>query len=160
MPLITSVSGADETSVSSTCDGVIPVRNTSGYLASHVTLNSGFGSERCPWLLEARPGQHVAVTLKDFSQRTDKTDSGAQSWAHSAPDIDCLRVAEVRESLVSSTAHYLQLCSGNNRRSATYTSAGNSLQLNFVDSEVVNNRFFIQYEGERQGMLLSPGMSS
>lgn len=37
----------------------------SGYLLSDVTQSTGVGSDRCPWTITARPGQHVRITLYD-----------------------------------------------------------------------------------------------
>ena len=39
---------------------------TNGYLASVVTMRSGCGSPRCPWLIETQPGQLVNITLMNY----------------------------------------------------------------------------------------------
>ncbi len=44
------------------------VSSGAGYLSSGVTSRSGCGSASCPWVLEARPGQRVNVSLLDFSR--------------------------------------------------------------------------------------------
>lgn len=38
-----------------------------GYLASVVTMETGLGTKTCPWVLQARPGQRINVTVWDFT---------------------------------------------------------------------------------------------
>ena len=38
-----------------------------GYLASVVTEETGLGKQACPWVLVAKPGQRLNITLWDFT---------------------------------------------------------------------------------------------
>jgi len=39
---------------------------TSGFLSSVVSAETGVGSPDCPWMVRARPGQRINVTLLNF----------------------------------------------------------------------------------------------
>ncbi len=45
----------------------IRVHSPSGYISNQVTTSLGVGSARCPWHLEAEPGQKFSISLLDFS---------------------------------------------------------------------------------------------
>ena len=47
----------------------IRVQERSGYLASVVTMETGYGSSRCPWRLKVSSGQRINITLLDFGTR-------------------------------------------------------------------------------------------
>ena len=46
----------------------LKVASGGGYLSSDVTQSSGCGTTSCPWVLEALPGQHINISLLDFSR--------------------------------------------------------------------------------------------
>ena len=51
-----------------------------GYLSSEVAATTGCGSVSSPWILEAKPGQNLNLTLLDFTRSTG-TDTGvANTW--------------------------------------------------------------------------------
>lgn len=51
---------------SCTSGNSIKVTNSEGYLASLVTSSSSCGSDLCPWVLEALPGQRFNLTFRSF----------------------------------------------------------------------------------------------
>ena len=44
----------------------VKLEQSTGYISSAVAHNSGMGSLRCPWRLEALPGQSISITVMDF----------------------------------------------------------------------------------------------
>ena len=45
----------------------IHIDSSSGYISNQVTTSLGVGSARCPWHLEALPGQRFSISLLDFT---------------------------------------------------------------------------------------------
>ena len=65
-----------ETAPSSSCSSqhyVSVAPKPVGYIVSDVTQTTGVGSERCPWLVSARRGQRIRVTLYDLGSSTSLT---------------------------------------------------------------------------------------
>ncbi len=42
------------------------LRESEGTIASIVSQHHGMGTNRCPWSIQAKPGQRINVTLVDF----------------------------------------------------------------------------------------------
>ena len=52
----------------SECNGKrqLKLTKSEGTIASVVAQQQGFGTRRCPWVITAKPGQRINVTLVDF----------------------------------------------------------------------------------------------
>jgi hypothetical protein len=48
------------------CDGEVTLTGLSGYLSGIIARKTGYGSERCPWVVRAPAGQHIELTVYDF----------------------------------------------------------------------------------------------
>ncbi len=46
----------------------IPITQEEGYIGNAITEDRRFGSEECPWLIHAREGQRINVTLINFAR--------------------------------------------------------------------------------------------
>ena len=59
-----SVSGSHGTD----CTGLSPIvmKAEHGTISSHVTDETGCGSARSPWLIQAKAGQTIEISLVDF----------------------------------------------------------------------------------------------
>ena len=44
----------------------LELREPQGTIASVTSQNYGLGSSRCPWVIKAKPGQKINVTMVDF----------------------------------------------------------------------------------------------
>ncbi len=42
------------------------LRESEGTIASIVSQHHGMGTSRCPWIIQAKPGQRINITLVDF----------------------------------------------------------------------------------------------
>ena len=73
-----------------------PIRVTQprGQIASIITEEMGYGSEDCPWLIEAKEGQKVNVTLVNFA-RTPNIDDNNIDYLPPKPRI-CYQYATIR----------------------------------------------------------------
>ncbi len=65
------------TAPSARCSGSIEIvdegQPSSGYLSSYVTSETGKGTPDCPWVITAREGQIINVTLLDFKLKDFST---------------------------------------------------------------------------------------
>jgi len=67
------------------CDGEVPLTGPSGYLSDIIARRTGYGSERCPWVVRAPVGQRIELTVYDFgldvvaASATTNTASGTSS---------------------------------------------------------------------------------
>ena len=52
---------------------------TSGYLASALVTDRGFGSSRCPWIITVQTGQRINITLHNFARTTTIATSSKSS---------------------------------------------------------------------------------
>ena len=52
----------------SECNGKrqLKLTKSEGTIANTVAQQHGFGTRRCPWVIAAKPGQRINVTLVDF----------------------------------------------------------------------------------------------
>lgn len=113
----------------------IRVTQPLGYLSSAVTEATNLGSLDCPWLLEARPGQTLRITLFDFN------------WAvGSAPDPVCHVYAIIKEAAASNSE---TICAGSLRVQEVYTSITNVVEVRLVAArrDKPKGNFLLKYEG-------------
>ena len=52
---------------SCTKNSYIKLESSSGYISSSVATHKILGSMRCPWRLEAQPGQTISIDIIDFN---------------------------------------------------------------------------------------------
>lgn len=165
-----SVSGSTSASgASASCDGqAIVTRDRSGYFASYVTWLSGLGSERCPWLIEARRGQRIRVTMREMSSErrygestgVDLEHVQSPNWGGQSNELRCPVVAEFYEDHTATPVGTeervkrttIRRCLLHEEKLFSHTSAGNRLYVqfntnisNFVTQD--SSRFYLRYEG-------------
>lgn len=65
----------------SSCDPGVSLKVTSsaGYLSTVVAEDRGFGCPHCPWVIEARPGQRINLTLFNFGTLSSTFSSSSSS---------------------------------------------------------------------------------
>ncbi len=51
--------------------GIDATQSSVGYISSAWTAQHGDGWEQCPWIITARAGQRISITLLDFTPRVD-----------------------------------------------------------------------------------------
>ena len=71
-----------------------PIRITEpqGHIANIITEEMGYGSEDCPWLIEAKEGQKINVTLVNFARTPNVDDNNID---YPKPRI-CYQYATIR----------------------------------------------------------------
>lgn len=116
-----------------------------GYIISDVTQTTGVGSERCPWLVVARRGQHVRITLYDLATSPSSPWPGQRQSAQ-PHEGRCLLYATLREGLEVDVIGDHMICSGGGtREQVVYTSRDHSLAITIHYAP--GSRFILQYEG-------------
>ena len=96
---VTSSSSSSSSSDSSADDAA----GTSGLLSSQVTELTGCGTADWPWLIEARDGQRINITLHDFSREALSSGHlGSDAWAGFAKQQSrtCKVYATIRDGSV------------------------------------------------------------
>ena len=127
-----------------------------GYILSSVTAKTGLGSRNCPWLIKAKPGQRINVTVYDFSSRSRTDDVAKKSLIQgTASKAICPVYATLSEGgkmfggVLDTTR--IGICGSEKRRRWVYTSRGSSLSVKMVNmsaDSAKNINFMLKYEGE------------
>ncbi len=114
-----------------------------GYVSSHVTDETGCGSTRAPWVIEAFPGQRLNVTMLDFG--ADIVNGGRPG--------SCDVYGHVVEP---DTAVNITLCGGRNERfSRVLLTKGSKIKIHIIpsDQRVRQVPFLIRYQSKYACML-------
>ena len=119
------------------CQGAQEIRLTgeSGYIASLVTMETECGNWEHPWLIEAKPGQKINLTLMDFSE-----------FPGDSPPLEsviCEKYASLREP---DSPRTVDICGGLNTPGQMYTSMGHELYVTIDPHESYS--FLLRYEGK------------
>ena len=103
-----------------------------GYLSNTVTMETRCGTIDSPWLLQALPGQHVNITLLEFTPMAIDSDRG------------CLQHALVEE--VGSGKKSL-ICGSTTGNAEVYVSAGNAIKVSILNARSNSHPFLLKYQG-------------
>ena len=118
-----------------------PTRLTSrnGYLASHVSIATGQGSSRCPWVIPLSRGQVVNITLHNFL-------SPSSPAAKVHPNA-CYKVLRVEQR---GNSHDVRLCTHDAREKHVLISYDFDIKLAFgVKSDIEKvGHFVVHYTGK------------
>ncbi len=106
----------------------------------------GCGSQTCPWVLEALPGQRINITLLDFaiaSRNTTRRHSHKPGYP-----LYCHEYAVVKETQAPSRS--ATICGGEQRIRAAYVSTSHKVEVNMVARKPGRNLeyFLLQFEGK------------
>ena len=103
-------------------------------ISNHVTDETGCGSARSPWVVEARPGQTIEISLVDFK---------ALSRAKSQSLLMC---SDVYGFVVEKTLNINQtICGDKQRDSVVYRSKTNNVEIYIKENSGSN--FLMKYTG-------------
>ena len=122
-------------------------------IAAELQDESGCGTQRCPWVIEVKPGSVINLTLFDYgtSNITGARPGLPSSLAYPSSESQCtgLRYAVIRER---ANPRETLVCGGGSNAPPVkhvYTSISNQLEISVVGRQVLNSeaQFVIQYEG-------------
>ena len=102
-------------------------------LSSDTTLNSDCGSEAAPWIIQAKPGQQINITLIDFY------------WGDQKSKETCL--VEYGYIIDGETSDIATICGGSDRIKHLQVSKGSMIQVALRQETLVEHRFLLEYSG-------------
>ena len=125
------------------CRTDVPITLTSptGYISSSITMETGRGSQACPWRIEVLPGQRINITLYNFARAGGGEDAGL---AERKPKV-CYQYAVLREK---DYVRAITECEGATRRSIAYVSTSNVVEVNILARKTHEVHFLLHYEGK------------
>lgn len=125
-----------------------PVAPDFGFLSSLTTVESSgqLGTLSCPWMIDARPGQRVNLTLFNFASKTTQPMASLfQSSSGTNFEVDCAHrdgwtivVQEYNTSVEFSECVQLGASGSGSRERLVYTSRGSSVQMYFRHTYVAD----------------------
>lgn len=132
--------------VCSTCNFGVKLSAENGRIASVVAEETGCGTPDCPWIIEAKPGQKVNISLTDFAlARQDGTKMDRPSRGPGS----CRVYATIKEESVSRST---TVCGGSGRERHIYTSVTNTVEIRIVGQPSTDDgrdHFLLKYEGKQ-----------
>ena len=110
-----------------------------GFLASQSTDETGCGSPRVPWIIKAKPGQVIEVTMMDFGVASNKHLNGHDCPVLYGYIVD--KAADVNKTI----------CGSDERQQHVYTSRSNVIQIVILPthSRRGDSRFLLHYQSKR-----------
>ena len=129
--------------VASECSSSSPniLRQTDSVISNHVTDETGCGNARSPWVVEARPGQTIEISLVDFK---------ALSRAKSQSLVTC---SDVYGLVVEKTLNINQtICGDKQRDSVVYRSKTNNVEIYIKENS--DSNFLMKYTGNYNYMTI------
>ena len=119
----------------------ITVDKRPGYVASAVTLETNCGLTETPWILEAKRGQKINLTLTYFNWKSDDQDN-------------TLCAVKMGYLFDLDTEDIVNICGSTSRVSHLYTTQGHQLQLLLDRKVLADKQFIIKYEGNIRLLLV------
>ena len=110
------------------------VKHNQGYISSHVTAETGCGSPRAPWVIEAQSGQTIDLWLIDFGA-LDREEQSLYTSCHQLYGFIIERDLGVN----------LTMCGGTERKRHLYKSKTNKVEVHMLSQLKDNFRYLVQY---------------
>lgn len=125
----------------------INISSQAGYLSSLVTSETGLGSGSCPWIITVDPGQHINVTLIDFSLIQPFGPNDVMGAEEAKLQTFCHKYAEIRER---PNTRETVVCGGESRNKNIFVSSSNKLEIRLqrYASPKKSAYFLLKFEGK------------
>ncbi|KAK2139459.1 hypothetical protein LSH36_1776g00006 [Paralvinella palmiformis] len=112
------------------------IRTNEGQLSSHVTAETGCGSPRAPWVIEAQSGQTIDLWLIDFGALDREEEQSLYTSCHQLYGFIIERDLGVN----------LTMCGGTERKRHLYKSKTNKVEVHMLSYNAdLGPRYFVQY---------------
>ena len=107
------------------------------YISSLVTKDSSCGFQNSPWILKARAGQRISLSLLDFS------------WDNSTGSVESVGCNKNYGYILDiETNDITNICGGTRRERNLYTSSSSSVQIVFNQQSLETSYFILSFKGE------------
>jgi hypothetical protein len=115
----------------------VTLREVNGFMASQMTEETGCGSPRVPWIIKAKPGQMIDITMMDFGVVSNKK----------IHDQSCVLYGYILER--SSGINHT-ICGSDRRQQHVYTSKSNVVEIVILPTQIRkrDNRFLLHYQSK------------
>ena len=113
---------------------ILEAKTTDIFLSSNNALTTGCGQHNTPYVLKAKPGQKINISLTDFSFSNENVIDNS--------DI-CVSYGYI---LDSKSDDVITICGNNRRFKHLYSSTGNSVQI-LLETSSLKNKFLLQFKG-------------
>lgn len=119
----------------------VKLKSSVGHIAASTTAELNIGTEACPWVIEALPGQKVNFTLFNFVRGNKYRQNTETNSEHL-----CYEIAKINEP--SGYNKRVTVCDGSPRESIIYISNSNKASLSFVNAVSLSTigAFVVRYE--------------
>ena len=111
----------------------VTISKQTGFISSQKSLETSCGFHGSPWILEAKPGQRINISLIDFGWSQNPTPTGCNKKYGYIID--------------TKTDDIINICGGLERERLLYVSDGHRVQLVLEIQANRDSRFLIKYEG-------------
>ncbi len=152
----------------------LELKETTGYIASVFTEETGCGSHQSPWIIVGRPGQKINITLYDFglssvmnmssssgisSKSTNRKHNGERASSHSSHlgksqhnqesvhyPVYCQQYAKIEEKSIQRSTI---VCGGDRREKNIYISLTNEVEIQIMNRKAMGRPqyFMLRYKG-------------
>ena len=125
--------------VNSDCSGSRPTQLNAqeGMISSQSADTKGCGSSNSPWIISAKPGQTINISIVDFSAESTKSNM-----------VTCPAVYGYIRERALGINH--TICGGRHREGALYTSKTNTVEIHISSRNTRGDKHFvIKYIGIR-----------
>ena len=135
----------------------VTVTSSSGFLANVITETTQIGSEACPWMLSAQPGQRFNLTVVNFARAPNMgTEDEEEIDSRGAPRI-CYQLAVILENGMRRT---VTECEGGPRVGRPFLSSSHQLQISMINRKSHDVYFLMKFQGQYSSLLKHSGLSS
>ena len=130
--------------MSSSCTSSRPTQiyTTEGMISSQSADTKGCGSSNSPWIISAKPGQTINISIVDFSAESTKSNM-----------VTCPAVYGYIRERALGINH--TICGGRHREGALYTSKTNTVEIQILSRNTRGDKhFLLKYLGTTNIVLI------
>ena len=128
------------------CDSATLITDTSGYLSSLVTMDTGCGSTEAPWVVRAKLGQRLNITLYDFGTHISANESLTITKSSDGTTNLCKVYATIKEA---KGTRRNTICGGDEPLRTAYVSLDSTVEIRIYGNRADKGHpyFFLHYQG-------------
>ena len=123
------------------------LHSSSGIIASLVSQQTIYGTDACPWRIEAKPGQRINITLYNFNTVPAGPSGRQTTYPGEKQGKFCRAYATLREG--DTTSQSATICSSSSRIEPAYMSRTNIVEVRLLNRNGATPDYFLmEYNGK------------
>lgn len=121
---------------------------SSSHISNLITSRHDCGSETQPWSIQADPGQHVSVSLTDFSLSSNEESAAGGPSPSPAATPPCRAYGYILEGARGASRN-VTICAPQKRISFVYESKSNAVEIVLFKRKTKSDseKFIVQFQG-------------